>query len=224
MVKIDSSKYKAFLFDMDGTLINSEPLHFQSVANTLSDYGKEYLTFEGHKKTYTGTGLQNTFTKESEKHGLNVPVETMKEKFHEHLENLVREGGMPAMEGAIDFLRQAKNKGLKTAIVSGSTERLISYSLEESKIPNLFDAIVGIDKYGTPKPDPACYKMAAEILGIKPEECLVFEDAQTGIEAALDAGMEVVVVGETITQEQLDIIKPGLKHVKNFTEIDFSQL
>lgn len=221
MIKVDLSKYKAFLFDMDGTLINSEPLHFQSVARTLSDYGKKYLDFEGHKKTYTGTGLQNTFTKESEKYGLNVPIETMKEKFHKHLEDLVEEGGLPVMQGAIEFLKQIKNKGLKTAIVSGSTERLIAYSLEKSRIPNVFDAIVGIDKYQTPKPDPACYKMAAEILGVKPQECLVFEDAQTGIKAALEAGMEVVVIGETITNEQLVQIKSGLKHVRNFTEVDY---
>lgn len=219
MIKIEPFKYKAFLFDMDGTLINSEPLHFQSVTDTLSEYGKEYLTFEEHKKTYTGTGLQHTFQKESEKHGLDVPIDIMKEKFHKHLEKLVDKSGLPVMDGVLGFLEAVKATGIKSAIVSGSTERLIKYSLGKSKIPDIFDAIIGIDRYGKPKPDPACYKMAAEILGVKPEECLVFEDALTGIKAALAAGMKVIVVGETITKEQINEIEPGLTQIADFSEI-----
>lgn len=61
--------------------------------------------------------------------------------------------------------------------------------------------------------------MAAKVLGVKPEDCLVFEDAPSGIQSALNAGMDVIVVGETITQNQIDTINPDLQHVKDFTEI-----
>lgn len=219
MIKIDLKKYKAFLFDMDGTLVNSEPVHYQSAVKTMADYGKDYVSFDEHKKIYTGTGVTNVFTKEAEKHGLEVNVEELKEKFHDHLEGVINQKGIPPMEGILKFLEKSKQSRIKLAIVSGSMEPLVRHTLKKSNLPDIFEQIVTIEKYQKPKPDPACYLMAAQLLGVKPEDCLVFEDAPSGIQSALNAGMDVIVVGETITQNQIDTINPDLQHVKDFTEI-----
>lgn len=146
-------------------------------------------------------------------------MEELKKKFHDHIEGVINQKGISPMEGIIAFLQKSKRNKIKLAIVSGSMEPLVNRTLEKSKFPDIFEQIVTIEKYQKPKPDPACYSMAAQLLGVKPEECLVFEDAPSGIQSALNAGMEVIVVGETITQNQIDAINPDLQHIKDFTEI-----
>lgn len=89
-----------------------------------------------------------------------------------------------------------------------------------SERSNEFDTIITVDKISKPKPDPEGYLTAAKTLGVDPTKCLVFEDAESGTRAGLAAGMEVIVVGNTLTLEQIKSIDPGLKHIKDFTEVE----
>lgn len=221
MLIIDTSRYKALLFDFDGTLVDSEPIHYESMSRTLAEHNKKYVSFDNHKKMYMGTGLHNVALSEKNRHGLKVDVEDIKKSFNSHLKNLIETRGIPPMAGIIKLLNEAKSKGLRLAVVSGSTTELVRYTLEKSGIPNLFDEVIGIDKFITPKPDPSCYLLTAEKLGVKSSESLVFEEAENGIKAAVDAGMEVVVVGDNIKEEAIKSFKK-IQRIRNFKEIGFA--
>ncbi len=216
MLKIDPKKYKAILFDFDGTLVNSEPLHYQAISDALANFDKKYVTFEEHEKIYRGTGMNNVVTKETQRNNLQkTHKDELKKTIDINLKTLMDEKGMQPTGGVLQFVKNARKKGLKLAIVSGSFTDLIIYTLGKSNIPNDFDEVVGIDKFIEPKPDPACFLLAAKLLGVKPSECLVFEDAPSGIQAAQRAEMDVIALGDSSSKS----IGASIAIIKDFTKV-----
>lgn len=128
MLLIDTFRIKVLLFDFDGTLVDSEPIHYESMSKTLAEHNKEYVSFDNHKKMYMGTGLHYVALSEKNRHGLEIDVEEIKKSFNSHLKNLIDTKGIPPMAGIIKLLNEAKLKGLKLAVVSGSTTKLIIYT------------------------------------------------------------------------------------------------
>ncbi len=207
---------------MDGTLIDSEPTHYKALDEVLKSYGKSYVDWETHKKEYTGTGIGHVSKTETKRNNLNEDPEIIQEKFHKKVEDLVENEGLIPMGGSIEFLNKAKEAGFKLAVVSGSTTNLVKFSLGKSGMPDVFDIVIGVDKFGAPKPDPAAYLMAAELLGVNPKECMSFEDAPNGLLSAKNAGTVVVAIGQTISKEQIEKIDPSIAHLKDFTEIEIT--
>ena len=116
------------------------------------------------------------------------------------------------LPGALEFLQEAKNSGHKTALGSASknAERIIN----RLKIKPYFDAIIDGTKVTKAKPDPEVFLKGAEEMGLKPEECIVFEDARAGIEAAKNGGFKAVGIGQADILNQADIVFPGLAGLK----------
>ena len=181
--------FGAFLFDCDGTIADSMPLHYIAWKKALAQWNcpfDEQLFY-----TLGGTPVAEIVAMLNKKQGLNMPVEivsTRKEKLY--MELLPQLKAVPQVVEQID----AQQGRIPLAVVSGSTRESVTASLDSLKLLDRFDTMVCAGDYEKSKPDPECFLLAASKLGVAPERCLVFEDTDMGIQAATAAGMASVKI------------------------------
>ena len=188
-LKLPPGPFKAYLFDCDGTIADSMPLHFVAWSKVLSEWNCEF----GEDLFYAWGGMPvaTIIATLNEKHGLRMPIEDVarrKEEFY--LEILPQVKAVPEVLEHIE----ASHGRIPLAVVSGSTRDSVTASLEMLKILDKFDTLVCAGDYHKSKPDPESFLIAAARLGIAPECCLVFEDTDMGIQAATAAEMASVRV------------------------------
>ena len=191
---------KAILFDMDGVLIESEHLMRTSAMKALADYGvypkhEDFLEF-------TGMGEDRFVGGVAEKYGLTYdPV--MKEKAYDYFgQDVMEQAHVPA--GVKDMLMELHRRGYVLAVCSAADRRKVMYNLQAIGVdPAIFTALVTGTDVQRKKPFPDIYLMGAEKINRAASDCLVIEDAISGIHAAHAAGMEAVGVPTTFTKEQL---------------------
>ena len=192
--------YKAILFDMDGVLIESEYLMRSSAIRALADYGvtarhEDFLEF-------TGMGEDRFVGGVAEKHGLVYKTE-MKELAYDYFGQKVKEEAhVPA--GVKKMLEALHGMGLTLAVCSAADLRKVRYNLMAIGVDEtIFSALVTGSDVARKKPFPDIYLEGARRIGTDPEDCLVIEDAISGIQAAHAAGMDAVGVPTTFSQEVL---------------------
>ena len=193
-------KYKAILFDMDGVLIESEFLMRATAIQSLADYGvqakhEDFLEF-------TGMGEDRFVGGVAEKYGLKYEF-AMKERAYDYYGQRVKaEAHIP--EGVKEMLEQLHAKGIILAVCSAADLRKVKYNIQAIGVDeSLFTALVTGSDVARKKPFPDIYLEGARRVGIAPEDCLVVEDAVSGIQAAHAAGMDAVGIPSTFSKEQL---------------------
>jgi len=181
--------FKAYLFDCDGTIVDSMPLHYIAWKGALGEWNcpfDEELFY-----AWGGKPIPEIISLLNEMHGLKMPVEQVAIRKEDlYLELLHELKPVPevveqiaAMYGKIPF-----------AVVSGSSRKAVIQSLTALHLLDKFETIVGAEDYTNSKPAPDAFLIAAERLGVEPKDCLVFEDTALGIQAATAAGMASVRV------------------------------
>ena len=188
-LKLPEGVFKAYLFDCDGTIADSMPLHYRAWKEALGEWNCEFeerLFYE-----WGGMPVAEIISTLNEKHGLRMPVDAVahrKEALYFEL--------LPQLQAVPEVLRhiEAEHKKIPFAVVSGSTRESVTASLTTLKLLERFDAMVCAEDYTKSKPDPEAFLLAAARLGVAPELCLVFEDTEMGIQAAKAAGMASVKV------------------------------
>ena len=178
---------KAVIFDLDGVIVESENAHIEAEKQTFLKYGVRISAEELHR--YTGTTANAMFTELIKKYELNATFEDMFRQKENILFRLLEEDAEPT-KGIITLIRKLKSKRIKLAIGSGSTKKQIKYVLGRLSITHFFDSIVGAEDVVHGKPDPETFLRAATELDVNPNECLVVEDAELGVEAAKRAHMK----------------------------------
>ena len=188
-LSIPPGDFDAYLFDCDGTIADSMPLHYVAWKQTLSENNCDFP----EKLFYDWGGIptDKIVALLNEKHGLAMPVEhvvtTKEHRFYDLLPTLKV---IPEVLEHID----AKHGHIPFAVVSGGTRESVSKTLTILGLLDRFDILICSDDYTRGKPDPEAYLMAAQQLGVPPEKCLVFEDTELGIQAAKAAGMQWVKI------------------------------
>jgi beta-phosphoglucomutase family hydrolase len=186
---IPPGDFKAYLFDCDGTIADSMPLHYQAWKKALDEQNctfSEQLFYD-----WGGVAVADVIRRLNEMQQLNMSVAEVsdrKETFY--LENLPQLRAIPEVVEHIT----ANHGRIPLAVVSGSTRDSVQSSLTALNLLHRFDTLVCAGDYKKGKPDPEAFLLAAERLGITPKSCLVFEDADLGIQAATAAGMVSVRV------------------------------
>jgi HAD superfamily hydrolase (TIGR01509 family) len=199
-LSIPPGDFDAYLFDCDGTIADSMPLHYVAWKQTLSENNCDFP----EKLFYDWGGIptDKIVALLNEKHGLAMPVEhvvtTKEHRFYDLLPTLKV---IPEVLEHID----AKHGHIPFAVVSGGTRESVSKTLTILGLLDRFDILVCSDDYTRGKPDPEAYLMAAERLGVAPEKCLVFEDTDLGIQAAKAAGMQWVKIPAPWERNATDI-------------------
>ena len=212
-------KYKAILFDMDGVLIESEFLMRHSAIQALADYSitakhEDFLEF-------TGMGEDKFIGGVAEKYGLTY-VTAMKELAYDYYGQQVKDM-TEVPEGIKEMLTELYEKGIILAICSAADLRKVRYNIQAIGVDeSIFTALVTGSDVARKKPFPDIYLEGARRVGIAPEDCLVVEDAISGVMAAHAAGMDTAAVPTTFSKEELQQrTNPEylLNHIKELTTI-----
>jgi len=183
-LKLPEGKFEAYLFDCDGTIVDSMPLHYRAWKKALGEWDCEF----SEKLFYDWGGLPvaEVISTLNRQQGLQMPVEEVEHrKEHLYYELLPQLRAVPEVLEHIE----AQRGRIPFGVVSGSRRESVVASLTVVNLLDLFQAFVCAGEYKKSKPDPEAFLMAAEQLNVKPEACLVFEDTELGIQAAQAGGM-----------------------------------
>jgi HAD superfamily hydrolase (TIGR01509 family) len=181
--------FEAYLFDCDGTIADSMPLHYLAWNKALSSWDCDFP--EELFYAWGGMPVAEIIATLNEKQGLKMPAEQVARMKEDHFFEL-----LPQLQAVPEVLEHilVSHGRIPFAVVSGSTNESVTASLTTLGILDRFDTLVCAGDYTKGKPDPEPFLLAAERLGIAPDRCLVFEDTQMGIDAATAAGMSSVKV------------------------------
>jgi len=186
---VPPGEYGAYLFDCDGTVADSMPLHYVAWSKALSEWNCAF----DEKKFYAWGGMPivEIISALNREQGLQMPVAQVAER-----KEALYFALLPQLKAVPEVLEhiEAKHGQIPFAVVSGSARDSVESSLKTLKLLDYFDVLVCAGDYARSKPDPEPFLIAAGKLGIAPERCLVFEDTRMGIDAATAAGMVSVRV------------------------------
>lgn len=204
------------LFDMDGVLVNSEPVIIKAATRALAEVGitatREFF------QPFLGAGEEFFIIGPCKDAGIPEKTEaTMNAMYQYYNETVYQE--LMVHSGAAETIQALHDRGITTALVSSSERKKLLVSLDAAKIPaECFSLILSGSDVTKKKPDPEAYLKAAEKLGKDPKDCLVIEDALNGIKAAKAAGMTCAAVTTSFPEEDLknagaDMILTGLEDI-----------
>lgn len=181
---------KAFIFDMDGVIIDTEPIHALIKQEICRKYGAE-VPIE-YFAAFVGRKSEDCFEEITKKYNITerTPAELAAEKHGIYERTMLSASGkVEEIHGIRKLLERIKQAGYEIGLASSSSMKMIEASLGKLGIRNYFKVAVSGADLPKSKPDPAVYLLAAEKLGVEPANCKVIEDATAGIAAAKDAGM-----------------------------------
>ena len=192
---------EALIFDMDGVIADSEPLHFEAEKATLQAHGIEAPWSEWH--IFTGLTDEKIFRYivDNFTDGSYSPEALMEAKYGLFM-TILKEKVEP-ISGALDFIRRARKNFAKLAVTTSSLARTQQVVFDKFQLNGSFDVIVTGDGLTHGKPHPEPYLKTVEKLGIPAKKCAVFEDSLNGIKSAKDAGCKVIGVGSSFSRKEL---------------------
>ncbi|WP_421943760.1 HAD family hydrolase [Pedobacter sp.] len=214
---------KAFLFDLNGTMIDDMEYHNKAWHTILNDDLNANISYADVKLQMYGKNdelLQRVFGKGYFTQQQMDDISIKKEKIYQqdYLQDL------RLIDGLTELLNRAKSISLPMAIGSAAIPFNIDFVLDGLNIRDYIGAIVSANDVAESKPHPETFLKCAELLNVKPEDCLVFEDAPKGVEAALNAGMKCIVLSTAHQAEDFDKYPNVLKVVKDYNDPYFENL
>jgi beta-phosphoglucomutase family hydrolase len=189
--KVPPGDFDGYIFDCDGTLVDTMPAHFQAWTQALAEFGQPDIFPERIFYSMGGVPTLDIVRELNSVHGINldpIAVTTRKEVLFDELLTTVQ-----PIEEVVAFARAAAARR-PVSVASGGHRDVVSRTLKLAGIDSLFPVVVAAEDVKRGKPAPDCFLLAAERMGVQPGNCLVFEDGMKGIEAAHAAGMQTVLV------------------------------
>ncbi|HUU55418.1 MAG TPA: HAD family phosphatase [Armatimonadota bacterium] len=224
---VSPHELQAVLFDMDGLIVDTEPIHFQAFRNYMKRHGVEMP--ESMMADFIGFPESDNLRDLKAKYHLDVPLDEMVAERRAIYLDLVRTLPLRVFPGFWEFSAAAKQRGLEQGVVSsapGEQVKVVLSRLFEGRSDgppgSYFDGIVTGDDIERNKPAPDIYLKGAERLGVPPARCLALEDSPPGVQSAVEAGMTVVVIPNEYT-EGLDfpgaaVVVPSLDAAKQYLD------
>lgn len=211
--------FKGVIFDMDGTVVDSERLYFQIASGILSEHGyslsrEVFIATCGVSREEGGKIYSQSFPPLD---GERDVMDVLDARYAQAL----MEGRLKRKAGCLSLLDRLKDRGIPTAVASSNTPEAVERTLSAAGLAGRFDAVIHAGLVRRVKPYPDLLYRAAEEIGVLPEECLVLEDSEPGILAAKAAGMAVILipdmypVTETMARLSLRVVST-LEEVEKF--------
>jgi beta-phosphoglucomutase len=202
----------AVVFDFDGVIVNSEPLHHEAFGRVLGLLGLSF-TWEEYLSHYLGFDDRDAFREVFRRRGRSVDEVEIRELIHAKagaFEELVREKGADPFPGVVALIRRIHDAAIPLALCSGALKRDVDPILRTLELDRAFAVTVTADDVTVSKPDPASYRVAIERLGeslpertIRAKRSVAVEDTPAGIEAARGAGLKVLAISNSYPSEVL---------------------
>jgi beta-phosphoglucomutase len=215
---IENLDIKACIFDLDGVIVDTAKYHFIAWREIARELGFEFT--EAHNERLKGVSRMRSLEILLEVGGVTLDQKTKErlaeKKNNEYVSSILQMTPNEILPGAKEFLEELRYLGVKTALGSASKNAITI--LNRLRIAHLFDAIIDGNKVIKAKPDPEIFLKGAEELNVSPVNCVVFEDAEAGIEAAIAARMKCVGIGNPQILGKANLVIPG------FEKLSFSQL
>lgn len=194
ILEIPKGDFAGYIFDCDGTLADTMPLHYRAWARAVEEDGGHFpqelfYRWGGRPSATIVEDLNRTF-------GHAFAVEAMVDRKESYYLDLIHE--VQPLERVVEIARSLHGTA-PLAVASGGYRKYVEITLEVIGLKELFDAIVCAEDYEQGKPAPDAFLEAARRLDVRPSECLVFEDSPAGVQAAANAGMQCVFVPSTQT-------------------------
>jgi len=188
-LEIPPGPFRAYIFDCDGTIVDSMPLHYRAWKAALAEWNCDFP--EDLFYSWGGKPVRKIIADLNQIYSLAIPIDTLatrKEALY-----LAQLPSLKVIPEVVEHIT-AQFGVIPLAVASGSRRDSVVGSLTTVGLLNNFNVIVSAEDYQHAKPAPDCFLLAAERLGVAPNDCLVFEDTQLGIQAATAAGMASVLV------------------------------
>lgn len=189
---IPAGDFAGYIFDLDGTLVDTMPLHYRAWNRAMQHAGLKEELDEDFFYSLGGVPTRGVAKIFAMHYGLQIDVEKV---FHQK-EALFLElkSEMKLIEAVVAFARQGVAHGIPVSVASGGPRDIVRHTLELMHLDQLFPVVVTPEDVAHGKPAPDMFLLAAKKMGVAPAKCLVFEDAEPGIQAANAAGMKWVRV------------------------------
>lgn len=211
---------KAFIFDMDGVIINSEPHHVEVEIATAKRYGATIT--EEDLAEYTGMVSEDMWGRVKEKHGLSGEIREILEHAHSEKLKRLKESDLTPIKGIPELMQRLSERNIPMAVASSSPRGYIEAVLQKFNIEDHFTSIISGEEVEQGKPAPDIYLETASVLGVDPAECVVLEDSHNGARAAKAAGMKCIGYAAPDAGDQDLTIADTI--VQSIKEIDLDQL
>ncbi len=190
-LNLPAGPFAAYLFDCDGTLADTMPLHYRAWSHAFGEHGGDFEYTWEYFYSLAGIGMHDTVHLLNQRHGLTMDADTVIAAQMAFIDTHHAE--VEPIEPVVAFARDvARTKPV--AVVSGGNRQHVHESLRVVGLEGLFPVIVTQEDVSRSKPAPDGYLLAAERLGVPPAQCLVFEDSKLGLQAAEAAGMQSVYI------------------------------
>ena len=218
--------FQGILFDMDGVLVDSEPLFWRAINQVLVNEGVSPLSEEENEQFLIGTTVEETWRRLKEEHlkesrDLPRPIEAYVQRYDTVVRQVLREELSP-QPGVTRLLDECVQRHLPRAVASSSLRSWVHLKLEAIKLSDAFDVVLGGDDVSQGKPNPEIYRLAAQCLGLPPQSCIAIEDSPVGIAAAVGSGAYTIAV-RTHSTRNLDISRAHLV-LESLEEFDLGML
>jgi len=201
---------KACIFDLDGVIVDTAVYHYKAWKRLANSLGFDFTEEQNEK--LKGVSRVRSLELILQWGGITkTPAEqetlaTQKNTWY--VDMISHMTPTEILPGAKEFVLACRDAGLKTALGSASKNSMMI--LEKINIVGMFDAVIDGNKVSKPKPDPEVFLKGAEAVGIAPANCVVFEDAIAGVEAALAGGMKAIGIGSPAVLKEADLVVSGL--------------
>ena len=183
-----SRAIEALIFDLDGVLVDSEPVHWRASQRL---FAPRELTMEEYEP-FVGLAIEPYMAWAREHFGLDATVEELIGRYSESVTTEIGSGPIPALDGARGLIEAARGRGLRVGLASQSIASWVHATLRSASLDGSFDVVVTGDDAERPKPEPDIYLHTAHLLGVSPVACVAIEDSPAGVQSAAAAGMLVV--------------------------------
>ena len=203
----------ACIFDLDGVIVDTARYHFLAWKRLTDQLGIQFSEEDNERLKGVSRMASLDIILEIGKRKIDekskVEYATLKNKWY--VEYISKMTPAEILPGCLPFIKELRNNNIRTAI--GSASKNTRMILDNVGIRDLFDAVSDGNIISTAKPDPEVFLKAAEMVGVKPEDCIVFEDAVAGIQAAINAGMLCVGIGSPKILTEADFVVSGLSEM-----------
>ncbi|WNQ09656.1 HAD family phosphatase [Paenibacillus aurantius] len=215
-------KFNAVIFDKDGVIVNTQPIHYKVFKDFCSEYGWEFTRDD--YESFNGTTSMEMFHRINTYYPSDITIDKWVELFqNRYLKEIYNSDKLELITGVKELIVTLSNHGIHLAVASSARKEKINFILNKFDLSPYFDVIVSGYEVARSKPSPDIFLTAAERLGVPSKECIVIEDSTNGVVAAKQAGIYCIGYQNELGKQDLSLANYVVKDLNLLTNSSFAR-